>query len=188
MWLQKLSKAQRTGGRCLPTHVRQAISKNGTYVQTTELFGKPYTDLIRYADLSPCSSTCPHAPTAGVAWPFPYIAAVANLSGLCVSRYKGCWMMEDWLAFTETFSNSVLCDLPWKAEEKDAKELFEKQWALLRQFVLYFLKYHEGEHTEERILQAQKDVLEYGRLAEEVCEPPFCSTMCICDVMTLPSV
>lgn len=78
--------------------------------------------------------------------------------------------MEDWLAFTETFSNSVLVDLPWKAEEHDVRVLFEKQWALLRQCVLYFLKYHDGQHTEERILQAQKDMLEYGRLAEEVCD------------------
>lgn len=86
-------------------------------------------------------------------------------------------MMEDWLAFTETFSNSVLCDLPWKDSEIDMQNLFEKQWTLLRQSVLYYLKYQEGQHTEERILQAQKDMLEYGRLAEEVCMLPTRSSM-----------
>lgn len=80
--------------------------------------------------------------------------------------------MEDWLAFTETFSNYVLRDLPWKPEEVETKDLFVRQWTLLRHCVLYFLKYHEGQHTEERILQAQKDMLEYGRLAEEVGDPP----------------
>lgn len=83
-------------------------------------------------------------------------------------RYKGCWMMEEWLAFTETFSLFLLHDLPWKPEEQGIKDIFEQQWTLLRSSVLYFMKYQEGQHTEARIAQAQRDLLEYGRIAEEV--------------------
>lgn len=77
--------------------------------------------------------------------------------------------MEEWMAFTETFSLFLLHDLPWKPEDRHLKEVFDKQWTLLRSSTLYFMKYQEGQHTHERILQAQKDLLQYGKLAEEVC-------------------
>lgn len=76
--------------------------------------------------------------------------------------------MEEWLAFTETFSLFLLHDLPWKAKESRLQKLFEEQWTLLRSSVLYFMKYQEGQHTKERILTAQKDLLKYGELAEKV--------------------
>ena len=76
--------------------------------------------------------------------------------------------MEEWLAFTETFSLYLLVDLPWKKEDAETKRVFEEQWTLLRSSVLYWMKYIEGQHTEERILQAEKDMLEYGKRAEEV--------------------
>lgn len=77
-------------------------------------------------------------------------------------------MMEEWLAFTETFSMFLLNDLPWKREHLHLKKVFDEQWSLLRSSVLYFMKWHAGQHTEERLVQAQKDLLEYGRLAEQV--------------------
>lgn len=76
--------------------------------------------------------------------------------------------MEEWLAFTETFSLFLLHDLPWKRQDLELKKAFDEQWTLLRSSVLYFMKWHDGQHTEERILQAQKDLLEYGRIVEKV--------------------
>lgn len=43
MWLRQVS----SGGHVLPTYIRQHISKKGSEILVTELFGKPYTDLIR---------------------------------------------------------------------------------------------------------------------------------------------
>ena len=76
--------------------------------------------------------------------------------------------MEEWLAFTETFSMFLLHDLPWKRKHLHLKKVFDEQWSLLLSSVLYFMKWHAGQHTEERLVQAQKDLLEYGRLVEQV--------------------
>lgn len=43
MWLGKVSGK----GHVLPTYIRTHITKKGEEILTTELFGKPYTDLIR---------------------------------------------------------------------------------------------------------------------------------------------
>ena len=72
------------------------------------------------------------------------------------------------MAFTETFSLYLLHDLPWQEGEEDIKDMFEKQWALLREGVLYFMRFEEGQHTSERILAAQKALVDYGKIAEEV--------------------
>ena len=88
--------------------------------------------------------------------------------------------MEDWLAFTETCSPYLLHDLPWKADEQDIKEMFEKQWSLLRMSTLYFMRFESGQHTLEKILQAQKWLLEYARIAEEVLLPTGRTHVCAC--------
>lgn len=43
MWLGKVSGK----GCVLPTYIRTHLTKKGEDILTTELFGKPYTDLIR---------------------------------------------------------------------------------------------------------------------------------------------
>lgn len=77
-------------------------------------------------------------------------------------------MMEEWLAFTETFSLSLLEGLTWPPGSQAAKEAFTEQWSLLRPAVLYFMKYKDGQHAPERILQAQKWLLDYGKSVEKV--------------------
>ena len=72
------------------------------------------------------------------------------------------------MVFTETFSLYLLHDLPWQEGEKDIRDMFEKQWALLREGVLYFTRFEEGQHTSERILAAQKALVDNGKIAEEV--------------------
>lgn len=88
-------------------------------------------------------------------------------------RHRGSWLMEDWLAFTETFSLFLLHDLDWEDDEADVKLVFEDMWTRLRQGVLYFLRFEEGQHTSDRILEAQNCFLEYGKIAERVCAPPI---------------
>lgn len=84
-------------------------------------------------------------------------------------RYKSNWLMEDWMAFVETFSLFLLHDLPWDDDEDgEVREVFEDLWGKLRIGVLYFMRFEEGQHTAGRILEAQKSLLNYGKRAEEV--------------------
>jgi len=72
------------------------------------------------------------------------------------------------MAFVETFSLYLLHDLPWKAADAEVKKIFEELWGLLRDGVLYFMRYEDGQHTWDRILDAQKSLLQYGKRAEQV--------------------
>lgn len=72
------------------------------------------------------------------------------------------------MAFVETFSLYILHDLPWADDEDDIRDLFERMWGLLRQACLYFMRYEEGQHTDGRIMEAQRQLLDYGKLVEEV--------------------
>lgn len=76
--------------------------------------------------------------------------------------------MEDWLAYVETFSAYLLFDLPWQAEHKKVQAVFEEQWSCLRRATLYALRHHGGQHTEERIAEAQRLFVKYGELVEQV--------------------
>ena len=76
--------------------------------------------------------------------------------------------MEEWLAFVETFSTYLLHELPWKVADIHVRDMFFQQWEHLRLGTLYFLRYHEGQHTEERIRSAQQHLLDYGCLVEKV--------------------
>jgi hypothetical protein len=76
--------------------------------------------------------------------------------------------MEEWLAFAETFSPFILHDLPWKLADASIMNMFFNQWEHLRLGSLYFLRYHEGQHTEERIRCAQQHLLDYGCEVEKV--------------------
>jgi len=73
------------------------------------------------------------------------------------------------MSFVETFSLFILHDLPWRAEDQEIKEVFVRMWTLLRTGVLYFMRFEEGQHTDDRILKAQKSLLDYAALAEKVC-------------------
>lgn len=72
------------------------------------------------------------------------------------------------MAFTETFSLTLLEGLTWPAGGGAAKAAFTEQWGLLRPAVLYFMKYKDGQHSEARILEAQKWLLDYGKSVEKV--------------------
>lgn len=76
--------------------------------------------------------------------------------------------MDEWMAFTDTFSLTVLAGLQWPAGTEEAQAVFEEQWSLLRPACLYFMKYQDGQHTDARILQAQQWLIAYGKSAEEV--------------------
>jgi len=58
--------------------------------------------------------------------------------------------MDDWLSFTEAHCLTLLRDLPWRSEDLTTQDIFEKMWSLLRRAVLYFLKYVDGQHTDDR--------------------------------------
>ena len=94
---------------------------------------------------------------------------------VCMHRYRNPWSMEEWLAFLETFCTFLLHDLPWNdtPEEAIVKDAFERQWEHLRFGCLYFLRYHEGQHTADRILSAQTHLLQYAREVEEVRVSPL---------------
>ena len=77
--------------------------------------------------------------------------------------------MDEWMAFTDTFSLSVLQGLQWPAGTEPAQARFEEMWSLLRPATLFFMKFQDGQHTEARILQAQGWLIQYGKIAEEVC-------------------
>ena len=89
---------------------------------------------------------------------------------VCTHRYRNSWSMEEWLAFLETFCTFLLLDLPWNdtPEETIIKDAFESQWEHLRFGCLYFLRYHEGQHTANRTLTAQTHLLQYAAEVEEV--------------------
>lgn len=79
--------------------------------------------------------------------------------------------MERWLDFTEFFSLAVLFQLPWDNKcprERRVRRTFEKMWTLLRRSVLYFMRYEDCQHSEEGIMNAQSDLLQYGAIAERV--------------------
>jgi hypothetical protein len=96
--------------------------------------------------------------------------------------------MEDWLAFTETHSPFLTHDLRWPAESAQAedpedlspKDAFERMWGHLRSAVLFFLRHHDGQHTAERILEAQNNLLEYAALAEQVISSQPDTVSCAC--------
>lgn len=81
-------------------------------------------------------------------------------------RLKSLWTMEEWLAFVETFSPLVVHALPW--EDDEIKAVFEHQWKHLRTSCLYFLRYREGQHTDEQLFVAADAALEYAASAEKV--------------------
>lgn len=83
------------------------------------------------------------------------------------------------MAFVETFSLYLLHDLPWGDDEDDIRHLFEDMWGLLRPACLYFMRYEEGQHTEERIMAAQHLLIDYGKLVEEV-STPFTFAIAVC--------
>lgn len=75
------------------------------------------------------------------------------------------------MAFLETFSLYLLHDLPWKPADREVRTTFERLWGHLRKGCLYFMRCVPGEHTWARILAAQKELVAYGSLAEEVTAP-----------------
>jgi hypothetical protein len=78
--------------------------------------------------------------------------------------------MEEWMAFLETFSPYILLQLPWPTTGQGpaVQAEFEAQWGHLRAGCLYFLRYHDGQHTKDRIDEAGDHLLSYAKLAEKV--------------------
>lgn len=42
-----------------------------------------------------------------------------------------------------------------------------KMWSHLRKFTLYFLHYRPGQHTHEQVLEAQREIFQFGEYAEK---------------------
>ena len=76
--------------------------------------------------------------------------------------------MEDFLAFTETFSAYLFYDLPWQQGDKAVRENFEHQWALLRKGTLFVLRHHPGQHTAKRLEDARRAFEAYAVSIEKV--------------------
>jgi hypothetical protein len=70
--------------------------------------------------------------------------------------------------FFETFGPFLFHDLLWPAGMADIKEEFEKQWCLLRSAVLFVMRYHEGQHTPERVAMARQQFADYAARVERV--------------------
>eukprot|EP00892_Ulva_mutabilis_P005905 jgi/Ulvmu1/3687/UM017_0103.1 len=82
--------------------------------------------------------------------------------------------MEDWMNFTDAWSLQLLHDLPWdetNSDEVHVRDQFEAMWTDLRAGVMYFMKYTPGQHTWQRILDAQKHLLAYGKRVQQVLPP-----------------
>lgn len=78
------------------------------------------------------------------------------------------------MTFIETCSPFLLFDLPWKPEDKEVQQMFERQWGRLRRAVLFCLRQqHAGHHSPARLKQAREDFEEYAFAAEEVNCPAF---------------
>ena len=165
-WAQFLPTAQQLARRIgvdadmvFPPHVRKAMTKKAPLMQSTSGCTKRYQDVVTCALL-------------------PFFASVASVHAFsncdrwrCCSKHSS-YLMEQWLDFTEFYSLAVLFNLPWNTrctKEKDVRDTFVAMWTVLRSGVLYFMRYTDGQHTEDGILQAQKDLLQYGKLAEQVC-------------------
>lgn len=75
------------------------------------------------------------------------------------------------MAFLETFGNFVFYDLPFAQTQagRRQKQVFEKMWGHLRLGCMHFLRHNHGQHSEEHISAAEKELHEYAICAEKVC-------------------
>ena len=174
-WAQFLPTTQQLARRLgvdadmvFPPHVRKAMTKN--LMQSTSGCTKRYQDVATCAILLSFTPVAPvHAISHGDRW-------------RCCSKHSS-YLMEQWLDFTEFYSLAVLFKLPWDtscSKEKKVRDTFMAMWTLLRSSVLYFMRYTDGQHTEEGILRAQKDLLQYGKLAKQVRVRGFLCCLATC--------
>ena len=159
----------------LPKEVVAQIAARASHIMHTYLFKKVYTDITKYGSASV------HVVSSGTGYCRPLCFAEAHLaytlqtveaicclpSRLPSCRHRSRWLMEDWLAFTETFSLYLLHDLEWQPDQDGIRQVFEEMWSNLRAGTLYFLRYEEGQHTAHRIRAAQEALTKYGALAEQ---------------------
>lgn len=76
--------------------------------------------------------------------------------------------MEQWMDFLTVFSPALLHDLPWQPQDAHLQDAFETMWGDLRKGCLFFVRYTDGQHTEEQILAAQNHLRAYGAKSQEV--------------------
>jgi len=72
------------------------------------------------------------------------------------------------MTFVETFSPFLLFRLPWKSEDKEVRDMFERQWGNLRKAVLFCLRHHPGQHTPAQLRKTKKQFEAYAFAAQEV--------------------
>lgn len=73
--------------------------------------------------------------------------------------------------FTDAWSLQLLHNLPWNEEDPEevhVRDQFEAMWTDLRAGVLYFMQFTPGQHTWQRILDAQNHLLAYGKRVQQV--------------------
>lgn len=82
------------------------------------------------------------------------------------------------MTFVETCSPFLLLNLPWRPEDKDIKDMFERQWAPLRRAVLFCLRQQDQRHhTPQRLAQAREDFVNYAFAVQDV---RFPCPQCMC--------
>lgn len=90
-------------------------------------------------------------------------------------RHHTRYTMAEWMSFVDVYSPYILMNLPWSAKGsgKEVKRMFVEQWAALRPGVLFTLRYHHGQHTAERLQQAENCFKQYALLVQQVESPPI---------------
>lgn len=73
---------------------------------------------------------------------------------------SGYMTMSDWLTWMEVVA-------PWVLLDVGIDDRILEMWTHLRNGLMYHLRYHPGQHTPERIAQAQLELLKYATLVEE---------------------
>ena len=76
--------------------------------------------------------------------------------------------MDQYLDFMEVFGPYLFHNLEWPKGMEEVKAEFYKQWVLLRKGVLFVMRYHDGQHTPQRIQEARLALAQYGEAVEKV--------------------
>lgn len=84
----------------------------------------------------------------------------SEVSHCCVCRDVNTMTMSDWQVFIAAVSPVVCSDVTFPAAVMEL-------WAPLREALMYFTRYHHGQHSDTRIADAQHALLQYACLAEQ---------------------
>jgi hypothetical protein len=139
---------------------QEKIAANVRRMCPTSEFDSAFKNIIEYAFLPTLMLACPATRHPWISQPHSVMTCIRQgLIHATVCRAKQ-QTMDDKLVWTDTVSAFALHDV-------EMPEALERMWGHLRSSVLYFLRYRQGQHTQEHINRAQDELLQYGRLAQE---------------------